>query len=379
MFFLDARTAVSHFPGIGRYVSNLAHALVPLLNPDEHLTLLRDSRQPSRWQLPPESEKVTWIKTAVSPFSLTQQTQIPRLLRNATLYHSPYYLMPYRPGVPTILTVYDLIPQRYPAYVSAKARLLTHLTTKLALRTADHIIAISEATRQDFITAYHVNADRITAVPLAPAPTFQPQSPASVQTIKQTYNLPNRYILYLGINKPHKNLANLIRAWKSVTQQVPNPPILVIAGAWDKRYPETKQLAAELDLTDAITFLGPVPDEDLPSLYAGADLFVFPSLYEGFGLPIIEAMACGTAVACANASSLPEVGGNAAVYFDPHDTNDMVQTIINLLQNEGERNGRQQLSLQQAAQFTWTKTAQATLNLYRQIIQPLFANMRIHR
>ena len=369
MFLLDARTAVNHFPGIGRYVSNLAQAMTPLLNPDEHLTLLHDPSQPSRWQLPPESEQVTWLETAVSPFSLAQQTKIPSLIKDASLYHSPYYLMPYHPGIPTILTIYDLIPQRYPELVSTKARLLFQLSTRLALRTADHIIAISEATKQDFIDAYHVDSDRITAVPLAPASNFQPQSPAHIQTIQQTYNLPNRYILYLGINKPHKNLPQLIRVWKTVISQLLDPPVFVIAGAWDERYPETKQLVAELDLTDTIKFLGPVSDEDLSGLYAGADLFVFPSQYEGFGLPVIEAMACGTAVACSHTSSLPEVGGNAAAYFNPNDTSDIAKTIIRILQNKDERVSREQLGLKQAAQYTWKNTAQATLRIYRQIQQ----------
>ncbi|MBE2221566.1 MAG: glycosyltransferase family 4 protein [Anaerolineae bacterium] len=362
-YFLDARTAVTHFPGIGRYVSSLAQALVPLLYDDEQLVLLYNPQEPSQWQLPPENEKVQWLKTAVSPFSLTQQTRIPSLLKGAALYHSPYYLMPYRPGVPTVLTVYDLIPQRYPQYVSAKARLLTNLTTKLALRTADHIIAISEATRQDFIEAYHVDFGRITVVPLAPAPTFKPQSPAT----RPPCNLATPYVLYLGINKPHKNLPKLIRAWKIVQDQTANPAILVIAGAWDNRYPEAKELAKELNVTEAVTFLGAVSDEDLPALYAGADLFIFPSYYEGFGLPVIEAMACGTAVACSHTSSLPEVGGNAAVYFNPHDPQDIAHTLIHLLQNEDERRSRQQQSLQQARQFTWQNTAQATLNIYRHI------------
>jgi len=345
--------------------------MVPLLQPDENLILLRDSSQPSRWQLPPESKKVTWVETAVSPFSLSQQTQIPSLLKNSTLYHSPYYLMPYRPGMPTILTVYDLIPQRYPELVSTKARLLFQFSTRLALRTADHIIAISEATKQDFITAYNVAPKKITAVPLAPASNFQPQSPAHIQTIQQKYDLPDNYILYLGINKPHKNLPQLIRAWKTIITQLQDPPIFVIAGAWDDRYPETKQLVAEHGLTDTIKFLGPVSDEDLPGLYAGAELFVFPSLYEGFGLPIIEAMACGTAVVCSRTSSLPEVGGNAAVYFNPNDSNDIAQTLIRILQNENERNSRQELGLKQAAQFTWINTAQASLNIYRQTQQTI--------
>ncbi|MFO7681751.1 MAG: glycosyltransferase family 1 protein [Chloroflexota bacterium] len=364
---LDARTATDHFPGIGRTVSSLAHALVPLLQPDEQLTLLHDPSQPSRWQLPAENKQVTWLETAVSPFSLAQQTQIPRLLKNSTLYHSPYYLMPYRPGRPTILTVYDLIPQRYPAYVALRARLLFQFTTRLALRAADHVIAISEATRQDFINAYHVDPGRITAVPLAPAPHFQPQPPAHMQTIRQKYNLPDHYVLYLGINKPHKNLPQLIRAWAAVQQQMDAAPVLVIAGAWDERYPEARQLTTGLGLTGRVVFLGPVSDEDLPGLYSAADLFVFPSHYEGFGLPVIEAMACGTAVACAHTSSLPEVGGDAAAYFNPHDVGDIAQTILRLLQTNDERRFRQQQSVQQAAQFTWKNTAQATLALYRSL------------
>jgi alpha-1,3-rhamnosyl/mannosyltransferase len=267
--------------------------------------------------------------------------------------------------------VHDLIPQYFPDYVSVHARLLFRLTTRLALRTAEHIIAVSEATRQDFINAYHVEPERITAVPHAPAPQFQPQSPAHIQAIQQKYNLPTHYTLYLGINKPHKNLPQLIRAWQTVRQQMATPPTLIIAGAWDERYPEAKQLTNKLGMTDAVTFLGPVSDTDLPSLYAGADLFVFPSKYEGFGLPVIEAMACGTAVACAHTSSLPEVGGNAAAYFDPNNADDIAQTVHQLLVNDQERSLSQEKGLQQAAKFTWTATAETTLTLYRRITRSI--------
>ena len=366
MFVLDTRTAVNHFPGIGRYVSNLAQAMAPLLQIDEKLLLLKHSTEPTNWQLPPQSSQITWLETAVSPFDISQQTKIPPLLSDSSLYHSPYYLMPYRPGVPTLLTVYDLIPQLYPQYVSLKARLLFKFTTRLALRAAIHIIAISEATKQDFVKFYNVDPSRITAVPLAPAPTFKPKSVESIQTIKQAYHLPEKYVLYLGINKPHKNLPSLIQAWNIVQQQMNQPVTLVIAGAWDTRYPEPKQLVGDLNLNEKVAFIGPVPDGDLPALYSGAELFVFPSHYEGFGLPVSEAMACGTAVACANSSSLPEVGGKAAVYFDPNDISDIAQKLNDLLSNHEERQARQQQSLIQATQFTWTRTAQATLEIYRE-------------
>lgn len=348
-FTLDGRSATPHFPGIGRYVRSLAAALPPLLTPDEQLHLL------------------TSENTAVSPFSLSQQWHIPPLLRSSALYHSPYYLMPYRPGVPTVLTVYDLIPQHFPELVSARARLLFRLTTRLALAAADHVIAISEATRQDVLAAYPIRPERITAVPLAADPHFQPQPPATIAALRQKLNLPDNYALYLGINKPHKNLVRLVQAWQTVHAAHPNA-VLVIAGAWDPRYPQVRETVTRLGLDTAVHFLGPVDDTDLPALYSGADLFIFPSLYEGFGLPIVEAMACGTAVACSNQSSLPEVGGDAAVYFNPTQVSNMADTIIQLLQDDAQRRQRQQMGLAQASRFTWEKTAVATLAIYRQMI-----------
>ena len=152
----------------------------------------------------------------------------------------------------------------------------------------------------------------------------------------------------------------LIEAWSTVETTA----TLLIAGAWDTRYPEPKEKVASLTLNN-VRFLGPIADEDLPALYAGAQLFVFPSLYEGFGLPVIEAMACGTAVACSHSSSLPEVAGEAALYFDPENSAEIARQIGRLLQNDELRSKMAQQSLQQAKQFSWTRTAQETLKIYR--------------
>ncbi len=367
-FLLDGRSATDHFPGIGRYVSNLAQALVPLLAQEEHLLILRDAKRPSSWQLPPHSTKVTLIDTALSPFSLNQQWQISQLLQayDIACYHSPYYIMPYRMKIPTILTLYDLIPQKYPAYVSLKARLLSNLFTKIALRSADHFITISAATRQDFLEHYNLTPNTVTAVSLAADPKFTPQPASAIQKTTTQYNIPAPYILYLGINKPHKNLLRLLQAWQIVQNEIDSKHTLVIAGAWDERYPQAKTWAVQNKL-DNIHFAGPIADQDLPALYSGADLFLFPSIYEGFGLPVLEAMACGTAVSCSNSSSLPEVGGNAAHYFDPTAIAEMSQQIITLLQNPALRKIYAQKGLTQAQTFSWQQTAVSTLNIYRTI------------
>lgn len=368
-YVLDARTATNHFPGIGRYVSNIARAMVNLLTHDEKLILFHNPEVVSRWQLPTESQQVALISTASSPFGFSQQWQIPLMLRRvkASMYHSPYYLMPYRPGVPTLVTIYDFIPQLYPKSVSLQARLLFGMATRLALRTANHITTISEASGRDLQALYHTLADEITAIPLAPDPRLSPQSSKEVNRVRQQYELLLDYVLYFGINKPHKNLVRLLQAWQILIRQMDNPPLLVIAGAWDKRYPEAKEFVQEQKTGQFVRFLGSIPENDVAGLFSGATLFVFPSVYEGFGLPVIEAMACGTPVVCGNTSSLPEVAGEAAVLVDPTRPEDIAATLQSVLTNPEQRKRMSQAGLAQAQQFSWTHTAKATLSLYRKL------------
>jgi glycosyltransferase involved in cell wall biosynthesis len=367
---LDARTATSHFPGISRYVKNLARALPPELQPGEDLLVLHDSGQAISWI----HELVRYHECGsklvpISPFSLAQQWQIPWLLRKAGahLYHSPYYLMPYRPGIPTVLTVYDLIPLRFPQFVSARARLLFRLAMTLALRAADQVIAISEATRQDLHRVFRLSKEKIQVIPLAAGENFHPPAREEMERARAQYNLPDEYVLYLGINKPHKNLPRLVEAWAQLTHRraIDNQK-LVIAGAWDPRYPQAEQLAANLNVDETIVFLGSIPEADLPALYGAARLFVFPSLYEGFGLPVLEALSCGTPVACSHTASLREVAGEAAIYFDPAGPDRIAEALANALNDPAILEDLRARGLEQARKFTWRRTAQQTLQVYRQ-------------
>ena len=363
-FVLDARTATPHFPGIGRYAGNLARAMTPLLAPDERLTILHDPAH----RLPlAASAAVEMLPVATSPFSLAQQWELPRLLRHlgADLYHSAYFLMPYAPlpeGVPTLLTVYDLIPLLLPQQSTLRARLLVRWAARLALRAAQRVLAISEATRRDFLTHFRLQPEKIQAIPLAADPAFQLQSPERVAAARVCYHLPERYLLYLGSNKPHKNLERLVEAWAFLQ---PQPMPLVIAGAWDDRYPEARRRASALSLAGQIHWLGSLPEADLPALYSGALLFVFPSLYEGFGLPVLEAMACGTPIVCSNSSSLPEVAGDAALLTDPSDSEKLAKAIHTALEDEHLRQDLRERGLRRAQDFSWSRTAQLSLETYR--------------
>jgi alpha-1,3-rhamnosyl/mannosyltransferase len=220
-YVLDARTATPHFPGIGRYVCSLARAMTPLLAPDERLTILHD---PAYRLALDASAALRVLPVGASPFSLAQQWELPRLLRHlgADLYHSAYFLMPYAPlpaGVPTLLTVYDLIPLLLPQQSTLRARLLVRWAARLALRAARSVIAISEATRRDFLAHFRLPPEKIQAIPLAADPAFHPQSADCVATVRVRYHLPKRYLLYLGSNKPHKNLERLVDAWRCYSRR----------------------------------------------------------------------------------------------------------------------------------------------------------------
>jgi len=360
-YVLDARTATPHFPGISRYVTNLARSLTPLLAADERLTILYHPQHPLAL---PASPQVEFLPVAASPFGLAQQWQIPRLLHllRADLYHSAYIVMPYAPGAPTVLTVYDLIPLLFPEQSSRRARLAARWANRLALRAARRVLAISEATRADYIRRLGVPPARIVTIPLAAELAAQ----GCQLSEKVGIPAPPPYALYLGSNKPHKNLARLVEAWGIAARHLPITDCkLLIAGAWDARYPEARQRAAELGLADKVIFLGPVAEADLPTLYAGAMLFVFPSLYEGFGLPVLEAMACGTPVICSNVSSLPEVAGDAAIQVDPLDVDALATAIGRVLGDAALRDEMRQRGSAQAARFSWAQTAQQTLAVYR--------------
>lgn len=361
VYCLDARTATAHFPGIGRYVAGLAGAMGPLLAPDEGLLILRDPSAASLFPLPlGEAPGVEVLDLAVSPFALRQQWQVPRLLRarGVRVYHSPYTLLPYAAGVPTLLTVHDLIPLLFPAQSSRKARLLFGLALRLALGAAQAVITVSDRTRQDLCARYQVRG-RVAVIPEAAGPQFAPAAPEAVARVRRELGLPERYALYLGSDKPHKNLDLLLRAWSE-----PLPWPLVVAGV------RTGHLPSGGQSREQVIYLGQVAEEQLPPLYSGARLFVFPSLYEGFGLPVLEAMACGTPVLCADRASLPEVGGAAAVYCDPTDPASLRGLVRSLAAAPERLAAMSEAGLRRAATFTWQRSAALTLDLYRQLARP---------
>ncbi len=373
---LDIRYACDHFPGIGRYTINLARALAAL----EHrhtLVLIHNPALPNtRYDVAAllRGPALELVATTARPFSLAEQVQLPRLARvlRLDLLHSPYYIKPYG-GLPcpSVVTIYDLIGRMHPGVLSRRGRYLFNLFMSLAVRTSNHIITISRSARDDIAHCYAVPTERITLTPLAADQQFGPQPDERIAGARARYGLPPRYVLYLGSNKPHKNLQRLIRAWERFLQQR-GPQAdrlhLLIAGHYDPRYPQVQEMVAERGLQSTVAFLPNVAEADMPALYSGAEVFVFPSYYEGFGLPPLEAMACGTPVLCASASSLPEVVGDAALTFDPFNCIDMASSLNRLVGSGQLREHLRAAGLERARCFSWERTARGTLGVYEDVL-----------
>ncbi|MCL5256483.1 MAG: glycosyltransferase family 4 protein [Chloroflexi bacterium] len=374
---IDGRYIQDHFPGVGRYSYNLAEALARVA-PETSFTLYYDPLAAnSRFDLQaPKRENLTLNPVRIPVFSRANQWRWRRILARdrIDLFHSPYYLIPPLLSCPSVVTFHDLIAKIFPEHLpSLRERALFSITCHLATRTANSIITVSQASKADLVRYLHLKPEHISVVYEAAAPNFEPIPGEKARADLQSFALPEHFALYVGINKPHKNIVTLVRAWSSLARQpesswVDGPPALVIAGHYDKRYQQARDEAERLGLGKLIVFLEDVPENLLPSLYNAADIFVFPSLYEGFGLPVLEAMACGLPVLCSDTSSLPEIAGLAAILLPPEDEKAWTDAIRVVMLDEQLRAGLRAKSLARAGEFSWDNTAQATLKVYRTVL-----------
>ncbi|MEI6045398.1 MAG: glycosyltransferase family 1 protein, partial [Chloroflexota bacterium] len=342
------------------------------------LSLIYNPALPDRRHNLPElvqryPQRLKLVETGVRTISLDEQWRLFGLVRqhHFNLWHTPYYIRPYLLPCPSVLTVYDVTGSLIAgALPSRKARLLFEMTTRLALLSSPHLISISDATRTDIIRLYKARSDKIKVIPLGVDEEFRPFSEDEKIQARLRLKLPPNYLLYVGINKPHKNLERLLEAFKIFRERTGSSVVLILAGREDPRYaPALHEKAQRLGLDEqAVRFWGEVNEKELPALYGCADLFLFPSLYEGFGLPVLEAMASGTPVICADNSSLPEVAGEATLLFPAEDVAALVALLEKAVPNPTLRAELAQKGLAQAHHFSWQYTAQQTLEVYREIL-----------
>jgi glycosyltransferase involved in cell wall biosynthesis len=349
--------------GVARYARCLLSALAQVDGRNTYVLFLhRDNASdfdglPLRWRrvvLPLPRPEARYLEQVVLPPLLYG-------LRLDVVHYPALAPVLAYPG-PAVATVHDLTLELFPDNVDLRSRLYYRRLLRAGVRRARRIIADSESTKGDLCRLWDVPPQFIEVIPLAPAPTFQKPVPASrVCDVLKRYGLPDTYLLGVSTLQPNKNFARLLEAYALARGRLPEDTSLVVVGQPGWRYEGVVRSTRELGLDGSVRFIGYVPDADLAALYSGALAFVYPSLYEGFGLPPLEAMACGAPVIASHASSLPEVVGDAGLLVDPLDVEDIAAAMVRVASDPVLREAMRQAGRARASRFSWQKCAQRTL------------------
>jgi glycosyltransferase involved in cell wall biosynthesis len=367
---IDYTAAVNQSDGIGRFVRNLVHTVTSIDHDNEYV-LVHAVPNEGRPLAAPEAPNVHTQELRFRERIMNvlwQRLQIPMPAEFATgpidIFHAPNFVLPPLRKATSILTVHDLAFLIHPECADERlAAYLGRVVPRSALR-ADFIVTDSESTRNDVICLLDVNADRVFVVPGGVSSAFTPADDQRVTAVRSTYDLPLPYILAVGVIEPRKNLPRLIDAFTRFKVRTGAPHELVIAGGRGWLSEETYRRAAQSTFEPDIRFTGYVPDDDLRALYTGAEVFVYPSLYEGFGLPVLEAMACGAPVICSNTSSLPEVASGAAELVGPEDPDEIATALETVTSNGELRSSLRARGTARAAEYTWERAARQLLDVY---------------
>ncbi|MDW8318199.1 MAG: glycosyltransferase family 1 protein [Anaerolineae bacterium] len=373
---VDYTPAVHQGAGIGRHTRGLVQGLAAVLQEEKlahSITLLVFGRPSGGVRVPAGCAvrvvPVSARALAIAWHRLHLPWPVTWLGVRGDLYHASDFVLPPTGGMPALVTVHDLSFLAVPQCADAGLRAYLNRVVPRSVRRAQHVLADSENTKRDLVRLLDVPADKITVVYPGVEPRFRPvEDAAALAAVRRKYGLgQGPFVLGVGTLEPRKNWPALIRAWAQLRRTTSLPHRLVIAGGKGWLYDAIFQTAEETGLAEAISFPGFVDDADLPALYSAADVFVYPSLYEGFGLPVLEALACGTPVVCADNSSLPEAAGDAALLVNAADEEALAAALYRLLTDDVLRQSLRQRGLAHAQRFTWQASARVLLAAYQRV------------
>jgi glycosyltransferase involved in cell wall biosynthesis len=362
---IDARMLESS--GIGVYIRNLLENLATFENGCVFEVICR--REGFLAGLPQERFRFVAAKSPI--YSVREQWEIARLARHAQVLHSPHYNAPLLHRRRLVVTIHDLTHITDPTFKrTLAARFYARPMFNLVARRADRIIADSEFTKQQIVEHLAISPSKVSVVYLGVDSHFRPHDRKQIlPSVFSLLGLKRPYILFVGNLKPHKNVKTLIHAFSRICAQRGFDHDLLILGDDRKWKAGLVNECRNLGITERVHFTPHVPYKDLPWVYAGAEILVMPSLIEGFGLPVLEAMACGTPVICSRAASLPEVAGNAAEYFDPTSLDDLAAALERVLRSNELRETLRREGLERVKLFSWRECARRTLEVYRKLLQ----------
>jgi glycosyltransferase involved in cell wall biosynthesis len=359
--------------GTSRYIHQLLAHMRPITSPEDEMMVFT-----GRWRLPAELSptphfrvRQTRLPTWKPPVRILweQLLQPPAVaLERLDVLHSMSYVQPLLSPVRSVVTMLDLSFLRMPEAFNRWNRIYLATMARVSARRSDRIIAISESTRRDIVHYFGVPAGKVEVIYCGVDAHYRPEEDASLlERFRRERGLPERFLLYVGTLEPRKNVERLVEAYSRVRTELGPSHKLVLGGAKGWLYDRIFARVRQLGLEGEVVFAGYIPDEDLPLWYNLADIFIYPSLYEGFGLPPLEAMACGTPVITSSASSLPEVAGTAALMVDPLDVDDLANAIMRVLGDSALHQQLEAAGPRQAARFRWADAAARTMKVYKDV------------
>lgn len=360
-FSVDAHAVGQHLTGNETYIRNLLNCFAGLDGTADFIAYI--SRQDAFDQVP---DRFLKKRVAINPYVRLGYDLPKRIAQDRPNLLHVQYTAPIRCAAPIVVSVHDVSFLEHPDYFTAFRALQLRLTVRRTVRLAACVLTPSEFSKRRILEAYRLKEEKVVALPNGVSSAFRPVAREAAQrSLQASFNIPLPFILTVGDLQPRKNHLGLIRAFEDLMRSYPQlPHHLVIVGKETWHAPTVRAAAKKSSMHDRIHFTGFVEDDQLHRLYGACDLMVYPSFYEGFGLPIVEAMACGRAVACSNTSAMPEVADSAAILFDPGSQRDLVTSMRDLLLNPELRLRMERLGAQRATLFSWEKTAAKTLDLY---------------
>ena len=364
---IDARLVYYSQAGIGQYILNFVRWLAQIDGANEYVLL--QSRKDSTTII--KQHNFRRVPLWTPPHHRLEQHSLPAEIARLglDLLHSPDFIPPFRARCRTVITVHDLAFLLYPHFLTKEsARYYSQIDQ--AVRRADHIIADSKSTRQDILRMLGVPPAKVSVVYLAANPLYRPISLAqSRRWVEEKFDLRGDFILFVSTIEPRKNLPTLLRAYRQLLDAYKLDVGLALVGGEGWLHDEIPSLVEKLRLKERVRFLGRVPDDDLLHLYNAAGVLAHPAFYEGFGLPPLEAMACGTPVIVSRASSLPEVVGDAGLLIEPEDVDAWAAALHRVFSDDALRGELSQKALARSSYFSWERTARQILDIYQQVLQ----------
>lgn len=361
---LDHRLTYYRQGGISTYITRLTQALSKLDQHNRYTVLY--SRKQADFHAPSNMQAVPLWTPCHHRFERSLLSLELTRLRLDVL-HSTDFIPPYRGARRQVASIHDLTFLRYPEHLTAESRRYYNDQIEYAVRHADHILTISESSKQDLVSMLGVPENKITVQLLGVDPDFKIPSSENIAYWRKTLNLPASYWLFLGTFEPRKNIIGLLEAYKMVSARMENAPPLLLAGTRGWMYEETLTRIKTLNLEKQVQLIEHAPLTALPTLYHQSLAIVTPSFYEGFGLPALEGMACGTVPIVSNRSSLPEVVGDVGIQVEPENSEQIAQAMLKAYHDHSWRARQVEAGLQRASTFTWEKTARVAIKVYEAI------------